>query len=123
MLSLVTGTIGFAAAAIIILLIRRDLLHVRFGLFWIAMAVAFVFLGVFPGVSDELARLLGVAYGPVLALTLALTVVLIKLLTMDLSRSKLETRIVRLVQRIAMLEAEIDRLKADQEQGPGKPRA
>lgn len=123
MLSLVTGTIGFAAAAIIILLIRRDLLHVRFGLFWIAMAVAFVLLGVFPGVSDELARMLGVAYGPVLALTLALTVVLIKLLTMDLARSKLETRIVRLVQRIAMLEAEIDRLKSDQEQGPGKPRA
>lgn len=121
MVSLVSGTIGLIAAAIIVWLIRRDRLHVRYGLFWIAMAIAFVVLGLYPAASDDLARLLGVAYGPILILTLALTVVLIKLLTMDIDRSRTETRIVRLVQRVAMLESEVERLTRLQGEGPDQP--
>jgi hypothetical protein len=108
MLSVVTGIIGLAAAMLIFFLIRRDHLHVRYGLWWIAVAVAFVVLGFYPRFFDWLAVQLGVAYGPVLALTLGLTVFVIKLLTLDIARSRNETRIVRLVQRISMLEAELD---------------
>lgn len=121
MLPLVTGTIGLFAAAIIVVLIRRDRLHVRYGLFWLAMAAVFVVLGLYPAASDDLARLLGVAYGPVLVLTLAITVIFIKLLTMDIDRSRTETRIVRLVQRVGMLEAEIRRLKGMAGQDPDTP--
>ena len=121
MLSWVTGTIGLIAAVIIVVLIRRDRLHVRYGLFWLGVAAAFVVLGLYPGASDDLARLLGVAYGPVLVLTLALTVVLIKLLTMDIDRSRTETRIVRLVQRVAMLESEISKLRQKSGREAGHP--
>ena len=110
MLSLVTGAIGILAALIIVVLVRRDHLHVRFGLWWIAVAGAFVILGVQPQLIDWVANRLGVAYAPTLALTLGLTVFVIKLLTIDIARSRNETRIVRLVQRIAMLEAEVRRL-------------
>jgi hypothetical protein len=37
----------------------------------------------------------------------------IKLLTVDIARSRTETRIVRLVQRISMLESELDKLRAE----------
>lgn len=110
MLSLVTGAIGILAALIIIVLVRRDHLHVRFGLWWIAVAGAFVVLGIQPELIDWVANRLDIAYAPTLALTLGLTVFVIKLLTIDIARSRNETRIVRLVQRIAMLEAEVRRL-------------
>jgi len=111
MVSLVSGVIGIAAALTIILLIRRDHLHVRFGLWWITVAAAFVVLGAFPQIIDWLAFKLDIAYGPVLALTLGLTVFVIKILTIDIARSRNETRIVRLVQRIAMLESEVQHLR------------
>ena len=113
MLSLVTGAIGVIAALIIIILIRRDHLHVRYGLWWIAVAVAFIVLGFYPQFFDRLADLLGVAYGPVLALTLGLTVFVIKILTLDIARSRDEAKIVRLIQRVAMLEAEVMKLRSD----------
>lgn len=112
MLSVVTGVIGIVAALTIIVLIRRDHLHVRYGLWWMAVAAAFVILGVFPEANDWLAARLGIVYGPVLALTLGLTVFVIKILTIDIARSRNETRIIRLVQRIAMLESEVRSLQA-----------
>lgn len=118
MLSLVTGVIGIVAALTIIMLIRRDHLHVRYGLWWIAVAAAFVVLGVFPQANDWLASRLGIAYPPVLALTLGLTVFVIKILTIDIARSRNETRIVRLIQRIAMLESEVQTLRDQREDGP-----
>ncbi len=111
MVSTVTSVIGFIAALTIIVLIRRDHLHVRYGLWWIAVAGAFILFGFYPEIIDWLAARLGVAYGPTLALTLGLTVFVIKILTIDIARSRNETRIVRLIQRIAMLESEVDTLR------------
>ena len=117
MLSVVTGVIGIVAALTIIFLIRRDHLHVRYGLWWIAVAAAFVVLGVYPQAIDWLAGHLGIAYGPVLALTLGLTIFVIKILTIDIARSRNETRIVRMIQRIAMLESEVHTLREQLDSG------
>jgi len=122
MFSLVSGTIGITAALIIIVLIRRDHLHVRFGLWWIAVALAFVVLGFFPQIFDRVAAALGVANGPILALTVGLTVFVIKVLTQDIARSRNEARIIRLVQRVAMLESEIDQLQGSHSQQSEPPR-
>ena len=89
MLSIVTGTIGLAVAALIILLIRKDRLHVRHGLAWIVVASCFVVLGLFPGIIDSLARLTGVSYPPILGITVAVALLVIKILLMDLERSKI----------------------------------
>ncbi|MEE4175627.1 MAG: DUF2304 domain-containing protein [Xanthomonadales bacterium] len=125
MFATVSGLIGIAAALTIIVLIRRDHLHVRYGLWWLAVAAVFVVLGFFPTLIDWLAAKVGVAYGPVLALTLGLTVFAIKVLTLDIARSRDETRTVRLIQRIAMLESEVRHLEArlDGEQAGSKENA
>lgn len=107
MLSIVTGTIGLAVAALIILLIRKDRLHVRHGLAWIVVASCFAVLGLFPGIIDSLARLTGVSYPPILGITVAVALLVIKILLMDLERSKIEMRNQRLIQRMAILEADI----------------
>jgi hypothetical protein len=110
MVSLVSGSIGLVAAITIVLLIRRDHLHARLGLWCLAVAIAFVVLGAYPRGVDRLASALGIANGPDLALTLAVTALVVKILVMDISRSRDETRIQRLVQRTAMLEADLARL-------------
>jgi hypothetical protein len=117
--SLVTGTIGIATAVIIVFLIRRDHLHVRYGLWWMGAAVIFALLGLFPALVDYVAGKLGIAYPPVLALILGLVALVIKILVMDIERSRNAISMQRLVQRIALLEAEIRDLQ--ERDGPSSP--
>lgn len=122
MVSLVTGCIGLLTAFTIVWLIRRDLLHVRFGLWWLAVAVAFIVVGLYPRGMDRLAAVLGIANGPDLALTLAIAALVVKILVMDIARSRSEMRVQRLVQRTAMLEAELERLRSPGAQDAGVTR-
>jgi hypothetical protein len=69
--------------------------------------VAFALLGFFPAIFDRIAGYLGIAYPPVLALALGLIVLVIKILVMDLERSRNAIKLNRLVQRIALLESEL----------------
>ncbi|MEM1190966.1 MAG: DUF2304 domain-containing protein [Pseudomonadota bacterium] len=111
MVSLITGAIGLGAAALIVWLVRKDRLHVNHGFGWIVAAACFSLLGFAPGLFDEVAVRLGVAYPPVLGLTLAIVILVIKTLLMDIERARLEMRNQRLTQRMAMLEAEIKQLQ------------
>ena len=107
MIPLVTGTIGLVVAAIIILLIRKDRLHVHHGLGWVIVAIGFALLGFSPSVIDEIAQVLGVSYPPVLGLTVGISILVVKTLFMDIDRSHIEMRNQRLIQRVAMLEADL----------------
>ncbi len=113
MISFVTGSIGILVAALIIVLIRKDQLHVNHGLAWVVVAVGFALLGFSPGVIDVIALKLGVAYPPVLALTVGIAILVLKILLMDIERSKLEMRNQRLLQRVAMLEADFRRTQRE----------
>lgn len=123
MISQLTGIIGIVTALTIVYLMRRDHLHVRYGLWWIAAAFVFALLGFFPRIFDELATYLGVTYPPVLALILGLIILVIKILVMDIERSKNAIKLNRLVQRIALLESELRQLQgnAQQTEQNGKP--
>ena len=117
------ATIGVVSAFAIIWLVRRDRLHVNHGLSWIAVAILLFFLGVAPAVFDFLALRLGIGYPPTLALSLGIILLTIKILLMDIERSRLEIRIQRLTQRVAIFEAEYKDQKANTDtQGLGSPR-
>jgi hypothetical protein len=102
---LTSMAIGIAVAIIILWLVRRDHLHGPYALWWMGAAAAVVILGFWPRTFDVLASYLGVGYPPILALILGFALLLIKVLTMDLERSRQERQIRRLAQRLAMLEA------------------
>jgi hypothetical protein len=120
-ISAVTGAIGLTVAFVILALIRRDKLHVSHGLWWVAVAAGFALLGVTPSIIDEVASWLGVAYPPVLGLTTAVALLVLKMLAMDIERSRIEMRYQRLTQKIGMLEAELAELRraVEVEQAPG----
>ncbi len=107
MIAWVTGGIGIFTAVAIMLLMRHDRLHARHGIGWVLVAVGFAGFGLFPGLLDAIAGNLGVAYPPALALTLGITLLVLKVLVMDIERSHLEIRYQRLVQRVAMLETDL----------------
>jgi hypothetical protein len=110
---LTSAVIGVALAVIILWLVRRDRLHGPYAVWWVGAAGAVALFGSFPQVFDLLAPGLGISYPPVLALLLALALLLIKILTMDLERSRQERQIRRLTQRMAMLEVQTPLLRAD----------
>jgi len=103
--------LGLGIAGIILWLVRRDHLHTRYALWWIPIALAIGFLGVFPRTIDAVALALGIAYGPVLPLILGLGLLVIKILMMDMERSRNEVKLQRLIQRVAILEGELNQLR------------
>ena len=100
-----TTIIGIVIALFIFFLIRRDILHVKRSLWWIGVAVLIVIMGFFPYQTAQLGALLGVNYPPILILTVGMGFILIKILSMDLERSRQERMLRRLIQKIAMLES------------------
>jgi hypothetical protein len=114
----VSTVIGLWIAGLILFLVRRDHLHGPYAIWWLAVAAIVVVVGVFPWLFDKIAPFFGVAYPPILAIVLGMGLLLIKVLTMDLERSRQERTLRRLAQRLAMLETD---LKRAQEALKGKP--
>jgi hypothetical protein len=109
-----TAIIGLMIALIILFLIRRDILHVKRSLWWIGIAVLIVVMGFFPLTIAKFGLLLGVNYPPILILTVGVGFILIKILSMDLERSRQERMLRRLTQKIAMIESFLEEAKADE---------
>jgi hypothetical protein len=111
-----TAIIGIVIAFVILLLIRRDILHVKRSLWWIVIAALIVVMGFFPITIDKFGILLGVNYPPVLILTLGIGFILIKILSMDLERSRQERMLRRLTQRMAILEGMLSEVNGKKEE-------
>jgi len=103
-----SAILGILFGVTILYLVRRNHLHSRYALWWLPAALAVSLLGVFPGITDQIAPFFGISYPPVFVLVVGLCVILIKLLVMDIERSRNEVKLQRLIQRLAMLEGRGD---------------
>ncbi len=103
---LTSTIIALLIAGEILLLIRRDILHTRYAYWWLLVAAIIVIAGVFPQFIDRIAAKFGVSYPPILIVVAGVGMMLVKMLTMDLDRSRQERKVRRIVQRLAILEAE-----------------
>ncbi|GKS90052.1 DUF2304 domain-containing protein [Acidovorax sp. SUPP2539] len=107
-----TALMGIGLAVLILYLIRRDHLYLMHGLFWVVVAGAAALLGAWPGLIDRLAKLLGISYPPALLLLLASMVLLVKSLHTDMVNTRIERDVRRLNQRLALLQADNESLRA-----------
>lgn len=98
--------IGLIIACLIVFLVRHDHMKTRYSIWWLAIAGVIGCLGIWPKGIDWIGWKLGVHYPPILIIITAIGFILIKILTMDIDRSRRERRLRRLVQKVAMLEAE-----------------
>ncbi len=115
-----TAALAVCIVVTILVLIRKDLLHTRYGVWWFAIAGGVLVLGFFPTLVDVVAAYLGVTYPPTLIITVGIGFLLIKMLTMDLERSRQERKLRRFAQRLAMYEAQKG-LPGDNDLPPEEP--
>lgn len=106
-----TAIIGLLIAGSILFLVRRDHMHGPYAVWWLAGSAMVVLISLFPGLVNLVASWLGIAYPPILPVFVGMGLLLIKMLTMDLERSRQELKLRRLTQRLAMLEADLERAR------------
>ena len=99
-----SAAIGIIIACSIIYLVRHDYLRTDYAVWWVATALGVVVCSVRPQLIDAIGARLGISYPPVLLVIVGMGLLLIKVLTMDIERSKQERKIRRLVQKIALME-------------------
>lgn len=105
-----SAVLGVAIAGAILFLVRRDHLHGPYALWWLGVALATFVLGVFPQVVVWMGNITGIFYPPVLPIIVAVALMLIRLLKLDIDRSRQERQVRRLTQKLAILERELERL-------------
>lgn len=105
-----SAILGVVIAGAILFLVRRDHLHGPYALWWLGVAAATFVLGVFPKVVAWLGRETGIVYAPVLPIIIAVALILIRMLKLDIDRSRQERQMRRLTQKLAILERELERL-------------
>lgn len=98
------AVLALVLAAVILLLLRRDHLQVRYAAWWLIVVLITLVLGFYPRLVDSFAVLLGIAYAPVLVLVLGVAALLIKMLLMDIEHSRQARDIRRLTQQLAIYE-------------------
>ncbi len=109
---LVSAVLGIALAGAILYLVRRDHLHGSYALWWLVVAAAILVIGVFPYLIDRLGEIVGIAYPPILAIIFGMGLILIRMLLMDVDRSRQERTLRRLTQRLAILDQELSETRA-----------
>lgn len=101
------AVIAVLLAGAILYLVRRDHLHGSYALWWLAVASATLLLGVFPPLIDWLGHLTGIYYPPILPIIIGIGMILVRMLKMDIDRSRSERQVRRLTQKLAILEQEL----------------
>ena len=107
MVTLLASGFGLSLAVITLYLLRKDHLHIGHGIGWGLAIFIFAFLGSAPWIVDGIAASLGVGYPPIIAVMIAFGAITLKLLLMDIARTKMEIRQQRMVQKLAILEGDL----------------
>lgn len=111
-LHITTTLLGIGLAVLILRWIRRDQLYLGHGLFWIAVAIAAMVLGLWPRLIDRLAVWSGVVYPPAFLLLLAVLLLLVKALHSDLVNTRMRRNLRRLNQSLALQDQRLKHLEA-----------
>ena len=96
--------IGALLSVSILYLVRKGKMHGPYATWWLLVAICAIVLAIFPQMVDWLAMKLGVTYPPTLIVVLAISMILIRMLTMDMALTQKERKIRRLTQKLAIIE-------------------
>ena len=103
------------ALTVIINMIRREKLELKYCLIWIVTGLAILFMGCIPRSIDVMASILGVMT-PINALFfVGLCFSLLIIFSLTIAQSRNSKRIKELAQKLALLEYEIEKYKAERE--------
>lgn len=104
--------IGALLSISILYLVRKGKMHGPYATWWLLVAISAILLSIFPNSVDWVAAKVGITYPPTLLLVLSVSMILVRMLTMDMALTQKERKIRRLTQKMAMLE---DAMKKDKD--------
>ncbi len=103
--------VGLTTSAILIYLVRRAKLHVSLLVWWLFIIAGIIVFSVYPRLIDYIGAKLGIAYPPIIIAVVGFSLVFLKLLLIDINTTRNEIRFKKLIQRITLLEKELEELK------------
>jgi len=110
------GLLGLSAVVLTVATLRlvgRRKLRSKYALLWLAVTVPLVPLAAFPGILDWFGEQLGVHYAPALLFALADLLLLAIIIHYSWELSRVEVRLRRLGEEVALLQARLDEANDD----------
>lgn len=114
----VPALIGISVFIAVIFSIRRMDLQEKHALWWFLIALVVLLCGIFPSIVDHIGEYLGIHYPPILLLIVGVCIILVILLSLNVSVSQNDVRIKELAQRLAILEKKLSEAKRDEDTAP-----
>lgn len=112
-LQIVIGIILLIAFVIIVNMIRKKKLDLRYGLSWLCLLIIAIILDIFPVIIIKLADLAGVDIPSNMVFFVGLIFVIVLIYSSTVSISHLSQRVKRLTQELALMQKELEELKND----------
>ena len=91
--------------------IRQAKVQIEAAMFWVIVALILVVFSLFPGVADACARLLGIYSTPNFLFLFMIFLLMVKVFSMTLQVSQMESKQKELVQKIARAQKEREELE------------
>ena len=91
--------------------IRQAKVQIEAAMFWVIVALILVVFSLFPGVADACARLLGIYSTPNFLFLFMIFLLMVKVFSMTLQVSQMESKHKELVQKIALAQKEREELE------------
>ncbi len=102
MLRILLILVSVATMGMMVRKIRQAKVQIEDSIFWILLAMMLVVFSIFPAAADGLARLLGIYSTANFLFLFTIFLLIVKLFTMTLRMSQMETRLKELVQKMAL---------------------
>lgn len=94
--------------ALIVTLVRRGQLRVKYALLWLPVGAAMIVFAIVPGLLDWFAQAVGVAYPPTILFALAVGLLIFVAVHLSWELSRLDEKVRRLAEYIAIEHAHSD---------------
>ena len=91
--------------------IRQAKVQIEAAMFWVIVSLILVVFSLFPGVADACARLLGIYSTPNFLFLFMIFLLMVKVFSMTLQVSQMESKQKELVQKIALAQKEREELE------------
>ena len=106
--NIIAAFIGAVLSVTIVFLTRQDHISPLVAARWFLVAILVLFVSFFPNLIDTIGVYFGIGYPPILPIIIALGAAMIKILLMDIERQKINIKLDRVVQKLAILESTLE---------------
>lgn len=108
-LQIVIAVIIISVLVLIINMVRKKKIDLRYALSWICLAIALLLLDIFPGIMEWMAELIGIKTPSNMVFFFGFLLLVIIIYSLTASVSRLSNKTKQLTQELALLREEMER--------------